>query len=55
MSLTTTVLKEALVYYPKLEIFNTDQGSQYTAKAHINILKKYNIKMLNRAIEKQKV
>ena len=33
--LTTSVLNEALSKYPKPEIFNTDQGSQYTAKEHI--------------------
>ncbi len=38
VSLTTTVLNEALSIYPKPEIFNTDQGSQYTAKDHIDIL-----------------
>ena len=45
ISLVTDVLKEALALYPKPEIFNTDQGSQYTAKAHVNILKKHNIKI----------
>ena len=45
ISLVTNVLNEALVIYPKPEIFNTYQGSQYTAKAHIDILKKYNIKI----------
>ncbi len=45
VSLTTSVLKEALGLYPKPEIFNTDQGSQYTAKAHVDILKKHNIKI----------
>ena len=40
-----TVLNEALSFYPKPEIFNTDQGSQYTSKAHIEILKKHNIKI----------
>ena len=45
ISLTTTVLKEALDIYPKPEIFNTNQGSQYTAKAHTDILKKHNIKI----------
>jgi len=45
ITLVTTVLKEALALYPKPEIFNTDQGSQYTAKAHVKILKKYNIKI----------
>ena len=38
VSLTTSVLKDALSKYNKPEIFNTDQGSQYTAKAHIDIL-----------------
>lgn len=45
ISLTTGVLKEALALYPKPEIVNTDQGSQYTAKAHIDILKKHNVKI----------
>jgi putative transposase len=45
VSLATDVLKEALALYPKPEIFNTDQGSQYTAKAHTEILKKHNIKI----------
>jgi len=53
--LTTSVLKEALGLYPKPEIFNTDQGSQYTAKAHINILKDHDINIsmdgVNRAID----
>jgi putative transposase len=45
ITLVTTVLNEALALYPKPEIFNTDQGSQYTAKAHVNILKKHDIKI----------
>ena len=45
VSLTTTVLKEALALYPKPEIFNTDQGSQYTSKEHIGILQKHDIKI----------
>ena len=45
ISLVKTVLNEALALYPKPEIFNTDQGSQYTAKAHVEILKKHNIKI----------
>ena len=45
VSLVTRVLNEALVLYPKPEIFNTDQGSQYTAKVHVEILKKHNIKI----------
>jgi len=31
VNLTTSVLKEALSKYPKPKIFNSDQGSQYTA------------------------
>ena len=45
ISLVKAVLNEALALYPKPEIFNTDQGSQYTAKAHVDILKKHNIKI----------
>ena len=45
ISLVTTVLNEALALYPKPEIFNTDQGSQYTSKAHTDILKRHNIKI----------
>jgi len=41
--LTTSVLKEALALYPKPKIFNSDQGSQYTAKEHIEILKEHDI------------
>jgi len=45
VSLTISVLKEALALYPKPEIFNTDQGSQYTSKAHTDILKNHDIKI----------
>lgn len=45
VKLTTDVLKEALMLYPKPEIFNSDQGSQYTAKEHVKILKEYDIKI----------
>jgi putative transposase len=45
VSLTTSILNEALSLFPKPEIFNTDQGSQYTAKAHVDILKSHNIKI----------
>ena len=38
ISLTTSVLKEALCNHSKPKIFNSDQGSQYTAKEHIDIL-----------------
>ena len=33
------VLNEALKNYPKPEIFNTDQGSQYTSYIHTQTLK----------------
>jgi len=42
-ALTTAVLQEALDNHSKPKIFNTDQGSQYTAKAHIDILVKNGI------------
>ncbi len=38
-------LNEALSLYPKPEIFNTDQGSQYTSIEFTNILKKQQIKI----------
>jgi putative transposase len=41
--LTTSVLNEALSKYEKPDIFNSDQGSQYTAKEHIGILTTNNI------------
>ena len=43
VSLTTSVLEEALHLYDKPDIFNSDQGSQYTAKDHIDILTENNI------------
>ena len=45
--LTTSVLNEALFKYAKPDIFNSDQGVQYTAKEHIKILsdKKIDISM----------
>jgi len=43
--LTTDLLNDALSRYPKPEIFNTDQGSQYTAQAHVDILKKHGIRI----------
>jgi putative transposase len=45
VSLVTSTLNEALALYPKPEIFNTDQGSQYTSKAHIDILNRHGIKI----------
>ena len=44
-SLVTSVLKETLSLYPKPEIFNTDQRSQYTSKAHVNILRNHDIQI----------
>jgi len=41
--LTTSVLKEAIALHGKPEIFNSDQGSQYTAKEHIEILEQNSI------------
>jgi len=38
-------LNEAISLYGKPEIFNTDQGSQYTSKSFINILKNNDIKI----------
>ena len=43
--LVTSVLKEALMLYPKPEIFNSDQGSQYTSKVHTDILKRHCIQI----------
>lgn len=43
VSLTTGVLKEALALYPKPDIINTDQGSQYTANEHVQILVNHGI------------
>jgi len=45
VKLTTDVLKEALMLYPKPEIFNSDQGSQYSAKEHVELLKKHDIQI----------
>jgi putative transposase len=41
--LVMSVLNEALSLYPKPEIFNTDQGSQYTSYIHTDTLKQHNI------------
>ena len=43
MQLVIGVLNEALSTYGKPEIFNTDQGSQYTSELHTQRLKKLNI------------
>lgn len=42
-TLSTAVSKEALQTHGKPEIFNSDQGSQYTASEHIELLKNNNI------------
>jgi putative transposase len=39
------VLTDALHQYGPPEIFNTDQGSQYTSIKHTEILEKHNIKI----------
>jgi len=44
-SLCIEVLNDALEHYPKPEIFNTDQGSQYTSYEHTEILKKHQIQI----------
>lgn len=44
-ALVTDVLKEAITQYGKPEIFNSDQGSQYTSKEHTGILKSHGIKV----------
>lgn len=41
--LVMSVLNEALSLYPKPEIFNTDQGSQYTSYIHTGTLKQHGI------------
>ena len=43
--LAADVLKEAIAKYGSPEIFNTDQGSQYTSYYHTDILKNNNIKI----------
>ena len=44
-TLATDVLEEALAKYPKPEIFNSDQGSQYTSYEHTQMLKKHDIQI----------
>ncbi|MCL0041896.1 IS3 family transposase [Peptococcaceae bacterium] len=43
--LTVSALREALRKHGRLKIFNTDQGSQYTAQEHIKILKENGIEI----------
>ena len=40
-----SITREAIEKYGKPEIFNTDQGSQFTSPVFINELKKHNIKI----------
>lgn len=44
-ALAINVLKDALQKYPAPEIFNSDQGSQYTSNDHTQILEDNNIKI----------
>ena len=44
-ALATDVLKDAIEKYGTPDIFNTDQGSQYTSFEHTNILKQHKIKI----------
>jgi putative transposase len=44
-SLVTDILKDALNKYPAPQIFNSDQGSQYTGDEHTGILKENNIQI----------
>jgi putative transposase len=44
-TLVTDVLKDALNKYPVAQIFNSDQGSQYTGHDHVEILKNNNIQI----------
>ena len=44
-ALVTDVLKEAINRYGTPDIFNTDQGSQYTSFEHTNLLKRNNIQI----------
>ncbi len=37
------VLNESLLKYPKPDIFNTDQDSQYTSKAYTQMLEQHGI------------
>lgn len=42
-SLSSSVLQQAIEHHGRPDIFNSDQGSQYTAYEHISVLKKHNI------------
>lgn len=44
-SFCVSALERALRLYPKPDIFNTDQGSQFTGKAFTGVLKKHNVRI----------
>ena len=44
-SLVLSVLKDALGTHKKPKIFNTDQGSQYTSNAHVDLLTENDIQI----------
>lgn len=44
-TLATDVLEEALAKYPRPKIFNSDQGAQYTAYEHTQMLKEHAIEI----------
>ena len=44
-SFCVSALERALRLYPAPEIFNTDQGSQFTGKAFTGVLKKHDIRI----------
>tara|TARA_Y100000031_G_C8198693_1_gene375097 strand:- start:146 stop:1090 length:945 start_codon:yes stop_codon:yes gene_type:complete len=44
-SFCVSALERALRLYPKPEIFNSDQGAQFTGKAFTGVLKKYDIRI----------
>lgn len=44
-TLATDVLREALAKYPKPQIFNSDQGSQYTSYEHTRLLQEHEIQI----------
>jgi putative transposase len=46
--LVMSVLNDALEKYPHPEIFNTDQGSQYTSEIHTKRLKDWVLSKTNR-------
>ena len=44
-ALVTEVLKEAVEYHGKPEVFNSDQGSQYSSREHTGILQAHKIQI----------